>query len=404
VRQSEPFNGQVEGPLIGLATLAVIAATVFSYHHISFTWVAKAQARHQQRRTRPTTQTRMPLLASSFKHEDHRLPKTKLNCLECHAITSLEAPDVVSAATKASIKGYPYHDSCLSCHRVTPPQFFRGPSPLICTVCHTRSSPRLTARDLNPFPKDTQARTPELAGYFSHGSREHRNATRNCATCHLKDERKSVSIRGIGSETAYSPAIGTFRTLPFGHASCFQNCHWDKDDPKKDNCAGCHFAADALAKKKRDLVSPHAAEWFKDWPRESPKRLSLKFNHESKSHREEENPELVCTNCHSRIRQSEPFEIPDVPISTCAQSGCHFERASRTSIRKEMSEEDDDIAEGRNNDPSSKTGQHICTGCHTRAIGSAPPPCSHYLLFGEKYFQSADYPNSAKQISERCKK
>ena len=45
-----------------------------------------------------------------------------------------------------------------------------------------------------------------------------------------------------------------------------------------------------------------------------------------------------------------------------------------------------------------------CTGCHTPAIGSLPPPCSHYLLFEDTYLRLEDYPKSAKQISERCKK
>jgi hypothetical protein len=70
-----------------------------------------------------------------------------------------------------------------------------------------------------------------------------------------------------------------------------------------------------------------------------------------------------------------------------------------------MFAEDDDIAEGRNNDPSSKAGQNTCTGCHTGVIGSAPPPCSHYLLFDDdRYFEIKDYPKSAKQLFERCKK
>jgi hypothetical protein len=37
-------------------------------------------------------------------------------------------------------------------------------------------------------------------------------------------------------------------------------------------------------------------------------------------------------------------------------------------------------------------------------IGSAPPPCSHYLLMGDRYFSVEDYPKSAKQLVERCKK
>ena len=409
VKRRETFYGQIGNRLIALAILATLAITLCFHQHFSSMQVVEAQARRQQRRIRPrpATQARRTSdtrASSSFKHEDHRLPKADRTCSDCHSIPTQAAPDVVAAKTKPSIKGYPYHDSCLECHRTKAPQFFRGTTPTICTVCHTRSSPRLTAREMSPFPKNIETRTRELVGYFSHGSREHRDATRKCATCHPKDERKPIPIRDFGSEAAHTPAIGTFKSMPFGHASCFQNCHWDKDDPKKDDCAGCHFAADALAQKRRALVSPNAAEWFTYWPREWPKRLSLKFNHDSKYHREEENPELVCTSCHNKIRRSEPLEIPDVPISTCAQSGCHFERASRTSIHREMREEDDDIKQGRNNDFASRTGQHTCTGCHTDMIGKLPPPCSHYLLFEDKYFKSADYPISAKQLFGKCKK
>src|SRR4030095_15823128 len=90
---------------------------------------------------------------SVFKHETHRAPRTKLVCSSCHAITSVDAPDVISAATNATIKGFPYHDSCIGCHRATPPQFFRSSTPVVCRVCHTRSSPRLTAREMLGFPK-----------------------------------------------------------------------------------------------------------------------------------------------------------------------------------------------------------------------------------------------------------
>ena len=254
------------------------------------------------------------------------------------------------------------------------------------------------------FSKPAEVRSRELVGYFAHGSREHRNATRDCSACHSSDERQPVAIKAGGDETPYLPPAGTFRKLPAGHASCFLNCHWDKDEPKKENCAGCHFNRDVMSTKKGSVPAAETGGWLKDWPREWPRRLSPKFNHDSKNHREADNPELVCTVCHNKIRQSEPLLTPDVPIATCAASGCHFERTSKTSIRKEMLAEEDDIAEGRNNAALARGGQNSCTGCHIQIIGSAPPPCSHYLLFEDKYFTVADYPKSAKQLLERCKK
>jgi hypothetical protein len=403
LRQSESFYSQVGGRLIALAVLGMLATILFSSHYSSSTRVVEAQARRQTKnRPKGKTQTRTPLLASSFKHESHRTPKTKLNCSDCHNITSREAPDEIAAATKASIKGYPYHDSCLECHRTTAPQFFRGTTPTICAVCHTRSGPRLTKNDMNPFPKQGEIIAPEFSTYYSHGLREHQRATANCENCHLKDERAPVAIAAGGREEPYKPAVGTFKTSPSGHASCFGNCHWDKDDPKKDNCAGCHLTADAFAKREHILLPAHVVELLKDWPREFPRRLSLKFSHESKNHREAENPELVCTACHLSINRSELLDIPNVPIATCASSKCHLKTA-KPSIEAEMLAEDEDIGEGRNNDPKSREGKNTCTGCHTALIGSTPPPCSHYCLFGDTYFKIEDYRKSAKQISEQCK-
>ena len=390
-----------------IAVVVAMTSTFCLYHKASSTVAQKAQARHQLR-SRPKPKTKIAarattnLSSAGFKHEDHRWPKTKLNCSDCHTIVSLDAPDAVAAATKTTIKGYPYHDSCLECHRTTAPQFFRGAAPTICTVCHTRSNARLTKDDMNRFPMLSATTAPEFSTYYSHGLREHQTATRNCENCHLKDARASFAITVGKSSESYKPADGTFKTLPSGHASCFSNCHWDKDDPKKDNCAGCHFTLGSFVKRERMLLRANVLELFKDWPREWPKRLSLKFNHESKNHREAENPELVCTACHIDINRSDVLDIPDVPITTCASAKCHLKTA-KPSVEAEMLDEDDDIAEGKDNDPKSKEGKHTCTGCHTGIIGSLPPPCSHYKLFGDAYFNFKDYPKSAKQISEQCK-
>ncbi len=410
VRQSTCLKQRVTRRKIIVGVFAAMAALLLTYQRGSSNIaVSEPQVRRQQRRIRPgpasrartTSDTRAS--SSFFKHEDHRLPKSKLNCSECHTIPTQAAPDEMAAATKPSIKGYPYHDSCLNCHRATPPQMFRGTTPVICAVCHTRSSPRLTARDLNPFPKHDETFAPEFSSYFSHGSRDHQIAIRNCENCHVKDDRAPAAIAVSSSEEPYKPGPGTFKTSPSGHASCFGNCHWDKDDPKKDNCAGCHLTPDVFAQKQRTQLPANIANFFGDWPREWPRRFSLKFNHESKNHREAENPELVCTACHISIKQSETLDIPNVPIATCASSKCHL-KSAKPSLEKEMLDEDDDILNGKDNDPESREGKNACTGCHTKMIGSLPPPCSHYLLFGDTYFKPEDYPKSAKQLFARCKK
>ena len=99
---------------------------------------------------------------------------------------------------------------------------------------------------------------------------------------------------------------------------------------------------------------------------------------------------------------TETLATADVPIETCAE--CHLKVTSRPSISKEMFQEDEDTAERINNRPvASSPGKHTCTACHTSQIGGTPPPCSHFLLFGDRYFNAEEYPTSAKQLAERCK-
>ena len=402
VRQSNPFNAKIGGRCFALAVLAALVVIAFAHPRSAFATATEPPAIRQQRITRPkpksgkkTKVRRAPVLAR-FKHETHRAPKTKLNCSYCHIIPSRETPDGVAAATKSNIKGYPYHDSCLGCHRKTPPVFFSGAAPIVCTVCHTRSSPQLSARELGPFPKQSkEAIAIAFPGYFPHAQRDHKRE--ECKTCHLKDERPSLAININNTETPFKPAEGTFKTSPSGHEACFK-CHWEDKKPRKDECAGCHLLSEDVADTDRNLLSPIAREWFKTWPSEWPKRVLLKFNHDSKSHVAD------CITCHLNITEMNTLDIfkAEVPVEACVK--CHLQPTTPASFSKEMYNEDDDILEGRNNDPASMEGKNTCTGCHTSTIGNMPPPCSHYKLFDDTYFVTEDYPKSAKQIAERCKK
>ncbi|HEX8891265.1 MAG TPA: cytochrome c3 family protein, partial [Pyrinomonadaceae bacterium] len=174
MRQSEPFSRQIRLRAIALTVFCGAVALLFLCPRISLTaFEPQGRRRPQPKTTRPaqpTTDTQTSGRGgrnySRFRHEDHRAPVAKLNCDDCHAIQSAAAPDAVTAANHPNIKGYPYHDSCVRCHRQ---QFFQGATPPICNVCHTRSSPRLTARDMDPFPKEgDQTVAREFPGYFPH--------------------------------------------------------------------------------------------------------------------------------------------------------------------------------------------------------------------------------------------
>jgi len=405
--QSERRNGKIGGRLIALAILGTLAIIAFS-SQLSSTQLVEAQARRPQRKARPNTNTqaRKPLLDSSFKHETHRAPKTKLNCSNCHTISAREAPDEIAAATKSSIKGYPYHDSCLECHRRTPPQFFSGAAPTVCTVCHTRSSPRLTAREVYPqFPKQIDLRLRQLPGYFPH--EKHRQVISDlkkvadltqvsCAGCHHRDERTPAALLVIADEKTMGAKFKISPDLPndsrSAHAYCF-DCHWEtKDETKKpgrNNCSGCHLTQKEFAQKGSFLLMPIRAPWFKDWPRGWPRRVSLKFQHERKEH------VVSCTRCHANIVETATLNTKHVSIASCLS--CHRGEAP-TNIFKELTAEDEDSKEVRNGELTSKEGKHTCRGCHTTLIGSAPPPCSHYELDDEKYL-TGKYPG----VGERCK-
>lgn len=425
-RQSDLFDRRVKRRVAALAAFAACAALLFLCTRVSSTaFEPEPQQRRRptqggrRRPAQPTTGTPgQPAAAASarggsrFKHQDHRPPVAKLDCNDCHIINAPDRPDDVAAATKPGAKGYPYHDSCVRCHRA---DFFRGASPPICTVCHTRSTPRLTARDMQPFPKESaKAIAREFPGYFPHSLHqsliaradgapsgeglwrfERASFTRpddpqpkfaeNCATCHETDARPSMPINVGGTEGTFKPELkGMFKTVPDGHASCF-NCHWQSQKPTREDCAGCHLSQGEFAKKKRaasidaalpGVLSPMAAQWFKTWPRDWPKRLSIKFSHETPT-----DHDVGCTTCHINITRMETLNIPkaDVPIGTCAR--CHVDANSvgpkggeKITIRSEMTKE----AEDKEN----KT--NTCSGCHTSQIGRERPPCSHYVVIGQQ--------------------
>lgn len=393
---------------------------VFSVPVCKISFTAEAQRRPKPVPTKGTRDY------SLFKHEDHR---KDLQCSSCHMIRSPLEPDRISAATKPSTNSsYPYHDSCFRCHRQ---QVYRGDRPVICTVCHTRVSPRTTAQDVYeqfPSPKYSKTFQSEFPGYFPHGihqgvmtfrrmkaTPDHRFVLASfrvtgsdpkasmdvCSTCHLTDERVSVSLpqKGIAAEENFKTIeTDTFKTVPgYGdadaHAPCFR-CHWESQKPTKGECNGCHamrsdYEARRLPVIQPPSLSPNAEKWFKEWPGEIPKRFSLKFRHNTHTRAvdgksEINNHDLGCTTCHANITQMTTLNISkaDVQISSCAP--CHVTTSAipvssttRVTIFDEMTLRVD----------ASKN--YACIACHTKSIGREQPPCSHYVVLGEPCPKSA---------------
>jgi hypothetical protein len=246
----------------------------------------------------------VPIDYSKFSHST---PKHRATCNTCHKI---QFPDITD---------YPGHDACVSCHR---PQFFRGARPPICSVCHSKTSPRDDVR----YAFRNPASKLQFAIEFPHDV--HQDIGYNdCTLCHA-------------SRTA------TFKAVPTEHASCF-NCHWKSQEPVAANCNGCHKLA----------PTPSAST--------EPPRISAKFIHEGGGEKKQHIAE--CTTCHIHI--TKPASLrglkPDVPITACTE--CHNKDGLRQDLSKELLSID-------------KNRTFVCVYCHEPNVGQLDPPASHYLI------------------------
>ncbi len=261
----------------------------------------------------------------------HATKKHQAECKTCHVVPSKQwskFPDIVD---------YPDHAACVNCHRA---QFFKGARPQICSVCHSKTSPRDDVRYAfrNPasrlqftieFPHDKHqdviASAPRRKGAdLAHAFQQNYN---NCTICHA-------------SRTT------TFKAAPTDHSSCF-NCHWKSQQPVAANCNGCH-----------KLAAPAVAA-------DGPTRISQKFIHEGGG--EKLNHVLECTACHINITKSASLRglKPDVPITACTE--CHNKDGLRQDVSKELASID-------------KNRAFVCVYCHAPNVGSLDPPASHYLI------------------------
>jgi len=266
----------------------------------------------------------LPIDYSKFSHST---PKHQAACVTCHKIPT---KDWTRTSAFPDVTDYPGHDACVSCHR---PQFFRGPRPQICSVCHSKTSPRDDARYAfrNPasklqfkieFPHDRHQDVIALLR-FNHAPQGYYN----CTICHA-------------SRTA------TFKATPTDHGSCF-DCHWKATQPVADNCNGCHKLATAA------------------YTIAEPTRISAKFVHDGGGERKQHVAE--CTTCHINITRAASLQglKPDVPITACTE--CHNKDGARQDLNKELGALD-------------KNRAFVCAYCHTSNVGSLDAPASHYLI------------------------
>ncbi len=365
----------------GLTVLAVsLAAILFALVPVCFPETTLAQRRTTRRQPR-----RVARPSIDYSKFSHSIEKHKGACNTCHKVPTRNWQ---KAGDFPDVADYPDHDACVACHRR---QFFRGARPPICTVCHTRVSPRDDARFAfrNPatmrqfsieFPHDkhqdviARVRPPvepwrqvefrpasfKFGAGGSQAGRLPRPSTvawkprvqddktktyNNCAICHASGATDPIAPAS-GWIDSFKPDAATFKAVPTSHSACF-NCHWKAQPPVSNDCAGCHKPA-----------TPYRAI-------PSPTRISMKFRHGREQHVAE------CTACHINITKESSLRglKADVPITQCTE--CHNKDGLRLDVATELQQVD-------------KNSGFACIYCHTSDVGRRDAPASHYLIAGRE--------------------
>ncbi|MEP6819491.1 MAG: cytochrome c3 family protein [bacterium] len=354
----------IVSPVFVLAIVALLCVGL-----VDFDNTAQAQRR---RARRPTSQRGSIASAVDYSRFSHATKKHQGACDTCHKIPTgnwkkvRDFPDVAD---------FPGHAACVSCHR---PQFFKGAKPVICSICHSKVSPKDDVRFafrnaaaprqfLIEFPHDkhqdviarmlrrlsSEEQAPFVRASFTYpGADDKTKHYNNCEICH--SPRTTVpSAPPSGWPDAFVPDAATFKDAPRSHAACF-NCHWKSQQPANDNCGGCHKLSD----------KPFAMV-------DAPNRFSMKFRHAREQHVAE------CTTCHINITKSSTLRglKPDVPITACTE--CHNKDGLRQDVSKELEAID-------------KNRDFVCAYCHTSDVGRRDPPASHYLIAGREAMKRKD--------------
>jgi hypothetical protein len=373
-------------------TFLIFALVALVYPHLFSSGAVANQKRRARRVPGPQTTSKPGIDYSRFSHF------TKKHQAECNTCHKVPTDNWKKVRDFPDVADYPGHEACVGCHR---PQFFKGPKPVICSICHSKVSPRDDARFAfrNPasprqflieFPHDKHqdviarldwptvkqtAATPRglPAGgprfslrrawahsrfvpappsqtnsllYNIHPADDKTKRYNNCEICHGPRTTAQVGP-ATGWVDSFVPDAAAFKAAPTSHAACF-NCHWKSQPPTGGNCAGCHKLSDKAA-----------------FTVDTPVRLSLKFRHAREQHTAE------CTTCHINITKSNTLRglKADVPITSCTE--CHNKEGLRLDVSKELEALD-------------KNRDFVCSYCHTSDIGRRDPPASHYLIAGRE--------------------
>jgi hypothetical protein len=343
---------------IAKTEIAILAAVIL-FAAIS---VVAVSASAQKRRRSPIK--RQPVTATTatdYSQFSHKTKKHQGACNSCHRIPTNNWKKVRDFP---DIADYPAHDACVGCHRR---QFFKGAKPAICTVCHTKVSPRDDDRFLfrKPLPQrqfviefphdkhqDVIARVfqqPNQTPGFVRASFKPNTDDKHyhyCDICHSARSAMPTAPPG-GWPVPLKLTAADFKAKPSSHAACF-NCHWKGQQPTNDDCGGCHKLSDKPYEVV-DIIN----------------RKTLKFPHTRDDH-----VTPSCASCHLNITKSAASRgaKPDVPIVACASAGCH-QGSTRQDVSKEL-------------DARKANADFVCNYCHSSDVGRREPPTSHRLIVG----------------------
>jgi len=326
----------------------------------------------------------------TFSHITPQHREGKYNdCKVCHTVPTRNwtSPRTDKEFPFPDVRNYPFnepgtkgnakHTACVGCHAS---DFYK---PNFCLGCHTVAGPRANARNVRPFPNESNG--TQFTTIFPHdvhqdifASNERRKYIAvghialasysslpdkgsaefyNCAVCHVTLNKvprwavrtpETTEKAPAAEKDNFKPSADYFKDVPKSHASCF-SCHYQRIEPISTDCAGCHKLA-PKGYSPSDLIE----------------RSSIKFSHEQLGKNVQVGEKVHakdCMTCHLQTASSsdlQTFRIgkePDVPFSTCVL--CHG-----GNIKEEFEKR-----------AKNKTFQ--CNYCHTPALGRYAKPENH---------------------------
>lgn len=338
---------------------------------------------------------RVPIAPTPKKYSSfsHAVKAHQIACNSCHKFPSENWESVRPADTAfPDITDHPKHDSCINCHRQ---QFFRGSTPVICSICHTNPGPRNSSRHPFPNPREVFDRTSkgknaesDFRIFFPHivhvdivsgipgpgpwirNARFDRSLANeaSCSVCHQTllpqgesaEEYAVTPPPNIGD--GYWLKKGTFKSSPIGHTTCF-TCHSVDSGmaPAPSDCASCHRLGREAGTPDFDGALAARMETLDRVVRDAWKRRfsAGTFRHEFVSH-----AELSCSTCHDTTAMvTTDLKTRKVSITAC--NGCHI-----TPTLEDGGALNFEIGERR------KDQVFRCIKCHL-VYGSRPIPDTH---------------------------